>query len=342
MTLSYSAPPTASEPSSAAPSGTMPLQFAAMQAPAAAPAMPSGGAGAYQVAAQNLLAPNGYGAYQAPAPYLVAPSMAPVAAPAGWAGPSVAPLQAPQLDPQTFWRQPSPVAYPQNWGPQVQPQAPSPSVAPTEAPSGRKVPSISRQDLQALIHAAENPRVLDSYLDGVSDGTVEVLQHFGAEAPAVLNHYAMALEDALIRVATEKEALKRQIAEADLIIDAAAEESIGLRRVLTNPELLSSYVNEYFHPRTGVVPVELPSDRLQDAVAQGMADAGLGPMVQSEFPETFQRPRMAVTPPNGGGGRGMTKWELFEQVRRTQPQMAWMVLDQFTPDDYAAKPLVYN
>ena len=40
--------------------------------------------------------------------------------------------------------------------------------------------------------------VSDAYLSQISDESLEVLEHFGAEAPVLLNQYACAVEDALI------------------------------------------------------------------------------------------------------------------------------------------------
>ena len=38
----------------------------------------------------------------------------------------------------------------------------------------------------------------DKYLSGISDDSLEVLKHFGGEAPDLLNRYSCAVEDALI------------------------------------------------------------------------------------------------------------------------------------------------
>ena len=46
--------------------------------------------------------------------------------------------------------------------------------------------------------SARQPQAQDGYLSRISDASLEVLEHFGAEAPALLNKYACAVEDALI------------------------------------------------------------------------------------------------------------------------------------------------
>ena len=50
---------------------------------------------------------------------------------------------------------------------------------------------------QASLQQSAAP-VSDSYLSQISDESLEVLEHFGAEAPNLLNTYACAVEDALI------------------------------------------------------------------------------------------------------------------------------------------------
>ena len=52
--------------------------------------------------------------------------------------------------------------------------------------------------------------VRDSYLSQISDTSLEVLEHFGAEAPAKLNAYACALEDQLIEVTKRLRALEEK------------------------------------------------------------------------------------------------------------------------------------
>ena len=53
----------------------------------------------------------------------------------------------------------------------------------------------------------------DTYLNGISDDSLEVLHHFGAEAPSLLNTYACAVEDALINAVERNRALQIEIAQ---------------------------------------------------------------------------------------------------------------------------------
>ena len=47
----------------------------------------------------------------------------------------------------------------------------------------------------------------------LSDDSIDVMQHFGLEAPALLNKYSNALEDALIEQVRQVKLLRAQLAE---------------------------------------------------------------------------------------------------------------------------------
>ena len=51
--------------------------------------------------------------------------------------------------------------------------------------------------------------VRDSYLSQISDTSLEILEHFGAEAPALLNQYCCAVEDKLIDALKEIKRLQQ-------------------------------------------------------------------------------------------------------------------------------------
>jgi predicted glycosyltransferase len=55
----------------------------------------------------------------------------------------------------------------------------------------------------------------------LSDDSVEVMEHFGLEAPVLLNNYACAVEDALIEQVKKNSELQQQVeAATELITDA--------------------------------------------------------------------------------------------------------------------------
>ena len=137
---------------------------------AAAPAQQASAGNPWQEAFQALSASlNTSSPSQAQVPYSAYQTPTPQASTqASWASIQQQP-QAQYSAPQTYSQQVSTPAYAPQQQVQVSPQQ---QVQPAQAS--------------------------DAYLSQISDASLEVLEHFGAEAPALLNQYACAVEDALI------------------------------------------------------------------------------------------------------------------------------------------------
>ena len=115
---------------------------------------------------------------------------------------TASPSQAPAA--YSAYQTPTPQAATQaNWGSTAY------SAAPTYAPqASTQEQTYSKQTVLALLAAqrketlaqvaAQQESQSDAYLSGISNESLEVLEHFGAEAPVLLNQYACAVEDALI------------------------------------------------------------------------------------------------------------------------------------------------
>jgi hypothetical protein len=183
----------------------------------------------------------------------------------------------------------------------------------------------------------------DQYLSSVSDESLEVISHFGTEAPALLNRYACTVEDALLQQAQQStEALQQlqqlgqNLQQMELVLNATLEDNQAYNLLVTEPELLADYVNDFFGPN-GVSPVELPEDRL----AADVAAAGYAPQQSQQQQPAYQRPQMEMPSPGvqAGGGAG-DFWSTFEQITRTQPDQAWRLLSQAPADALRAKALV--
>ena len=112
--------------------------------------------------------------------------------------------------------------------PQVQPTY-SPQAS-TQAYSDQAVQQLLAQ--QAQVQSQSAPvSAPDSYLSQISDTSLEVLEHFGAEAPALLNQYACAVEDALIEQVQRGQ-------DMHLMLNAAGEERAAMNIMLTDPDVL--------------------------------------------------------------------------------------------------------
>jgi len=68
--------------------------------------------------------------------------------------------------------------------------------------------------------------------NGVSPESLEVIDHFGADAPAVLNNYACTVEDALI-------ARYEQLTEAVNLLQELSQEHAAYEAILTDPDILA-------------------------------------------------------------------------------------------------------
>jgi hypothetical protein len=179
----------------------------------------------------------------------------------------------------------------------------------------------------------------DGFLGAVSDESLEVLQHFGPEAPALLNRYACTVEDALLAQAQQSnqalaqlQQLGEQLQQMEVALNATVEDNKAYNALTTDPELLAEYVNEFFGP-DGPVPVEIEEDRLR-------AD------VQAATP-AYQRPQMPMPAPGAQGGGGSVSaddfWNTFNQVATTRPQDLYKLLDAAqvqAPDLLASKVLI--
>lgn len=156
------------------------------------------------------------------------------------------------------------------------------------------------------------------------------------------------VEDALLHqaqqtaaVAQQLQTVQTQLGNAHLVIKAAAQDNAAYHTMLTNPDVLASYVGDFFGP-DGPYPTELPQDRLAAEVAaneqrfQPMPTMTSAPQQQAP---SFQRPQMEMPAP-GVQQAGSDFWRMFSAVSDRNPAEAWKLLAQASPDDLRSKILV--
>ena len=234
------------------------------------------------------------------------------------------------------------------------PQTYLPQVTPAYSPA-----QLQQQRLTQSQAPESQPSVQDGYLNAVSLESLKVLKHFGEEAPALLNRYSCVLEDALIKQANNIAEMKqeytgkfeqatdaiRQLRQAleqhKVIVNAAAEDNAAYHIMLTNPDVLSEYVNEFFG-ENGPYPTETSTDRLRKEVE---ASSQVLPAPAAQEPQAvntngYQRPQMDMPAPGVQQAGGDQFWAQFSQVSDRNPAMAWQMLNQATPEALRAKVLV--
>jgi hypothetical protein len=198
--------------------------------------------------------------------------------------------------------------------------------------------------LAAPMMAQASAEASDEFLSGVSSESLEVLGHFGAEAPALLNRYACTVEDALLAQAQQSlqalqavQQLQQNVGQLQTLVGAAGEQITAYNRLMTDPDLLADYVNDFYGPN-GPHPVETAQDRLRAEVEAG----GYGGMSQgAPEPMSYQRPQLEMPAPAAQVASDPSRWwETFNAVSERNPELLWQMLEQAPGDALRAKLLV--
>ena len=188
---------------------------------------------------------------------------------------------------------------------------------------------------QAPMQGQTQEAVSDAYLSQISDASLEVLEHFGAEAPVLLNQYACAVEDALI------EQVQRGQSQS-LLLEAAGEERAAMNLMLTDPDVLADYVNDFYGPN-GPYPTmtneEAAIAQQQQARAQFEQEI-IAQEQQQQVPANFQRPEMEMPTPGRQVNQANDFWGNFGQIMDNNPENAWKFLSQAPQGALQAKMLV--
>ena len=176
----------------------------------------------------------------------------------------------------------------------------------------------------------------DSYLSQISDQSLEVLEHFGAEAPGLLNQYACAVEDALIEQVQRGNSL-------NTMLDAAGEERAAMKLMLTDPDILADYVND-FYGVNGPYPTETQEEAAirvnQEQRAQ--FEAEIEAQSRNEVPPNFQRPQMEMPERGVNQNPAAGFWNDFSQMMDQNPEAAWQYLAQAPQGALQSKMMIQD
>lgn len=152
--------------------------------------------------------------------------------------------------------------------------------------------------------------------NGVSPQSLEVIDHFGADAPAVLNEYACTVEDALI-------ARYEQLTEAVQLLEELAQEHQAYEKILTDPDVLADYTCEFFGPN-GPYPVQEEQGYPEQ---QGYPE-GYPAQEQQYYTPSLERASMPVPPSPQLDMDSQNFWDNFGTVAERDPANAWRYLSQ--------------
>ena len=295
-----------------------------------------------QVSTSYQSAPTQYAPQSQPNYSVAAPAGAPVSNP--WesafnkvVGLLSSPVQSP------FQGQPStttPQYAPANFGTQsyqAMPQSGMPTsyLNPAYSPNSSL---ISSMPLPAA-EAQEVDRAIADYYN-LSNETRQVHDAFGAEAPAILNNYALQLEGMLdSAVAWGMQANATLGGYASFAMEAINtlggyanfavnehQENLAYNEILTNPDVLSDYTLKYFGPE-GPYPVY---ENEAELGSRGYRTQPIGGGI-AEFP----------APPSAAGRQQPENfWGGFSETMARDPQNAWRILNHAQPGTVANKLFV--
>ena len=162
---------------------------------------------------------------------------------------------------------------------------------------------------------------------GMSEESRQVMDAFGMEAPAVLNQYALNLEEMLdSAVAWGNRAADNIVGYANFAVNEH-QENLAYNEILTNPDVLSDYTLKFFGPE-GPYPVYENEAQLETRgyPTEQMQAPSMG---QFPAPPAAAAPQM---PENFWGG--------FNEAMARDPQNAWRLLNQAQPGTVANKLFV--
>jgi hypothetical protein len=165
-----------------------------------------------------------------------------------------------------------------------------------------------------------------SELLGWSPESQYVVSAYGLEAPAILNNYALQLEnmlDSAVTWGTEAKGLIEQYAEFAV---NERQENQAYNEILTNPDVLSDYTLQFFGPE-GPYPVY---ENEQELVTPGYPTQQVDPNANY----------MPAPPSAAAPQQPENFWGNFKQQMEYDPSQAWRILNQAQPQVVANKLFV--
>ena len=166
---------------------------------------------------------------------------------------------------------------------------------------------------------------------------MKFFEHFGAEAPALLNQYSCAVEDALIEQVQRGNSL-------NLMLNAAGEERAAMNVMLTDPDVLADYVNDFYGPN-GPYPTETVEEATasQQAAYRAQFEAEIEAQARNDVPPNFQRPQMEMPDRNQAAQNPASSfWGDFSQLMDQNPENAWQYLAQAPQGALQGKMLIQD
>ena len=157
-----------------------------------------------------------------------------------------------------------------------------------------------------------------------------VVANYGTEAPAILNQYALNLEEVVDQAVNWGETAQREMHRAADFMVNEHRENLAYNEILTNPDILSDYTLQFFGPE-GPYPVYESEQQLATPgyPTAPVTNEGMVPGAQMPAPPQAAAP----APPQDF-------WGSFKQQMEVDPSQAWRLINQASPQSVSQKLFV--
>ena len=127
------------------------------------------------------------------------------------------------------------------------------------------------------------------------------------------------------------------------MLEAAGEERAAMNIMLTNPDVLADYVNDFFGA-DGPYPTPTQAElaEMEQRAAQEQFEAEIAYQEQNNVPQNFQRPAMDFPTPNRSANPINNFWDGFSSMMDNNPEDAWKYLSQAPGAAFQQKMLVQD
>ena len=127
------------------------------------------------------------------------------------------------------------------------------------------------------------------------------------------------------------------------MLQAAGEERGAMNLMLTDPDVLADYVNDFFGPE-GPYPTLTDSEQAQLANEQAryQFEQEILAQEQNQVPQNFQRPTQYMPTPGRQANAANDFWGGFSEMMDANPEDAWKVLSQAPPAAFQQKMMIQD
>ena len=127
------------------------------------------------------------------------------------------------------------------------------------------------------------------------------------------------------------------------MLDAAGEERAAMNIMLTDPDVLADYVNDFYGPE-GPYPTETPQEQYEREQYEARAnfEAEIEAQEMGRVPQSFQRPVQDMPTPGRQQAQAQDFWGSFSEMMDSSPENAWRYLSQAPQGALQAKALVQD